>query len=53
MYESDKSRDRRRKKLIKRLAREQFIDYNTQTKIVKDKTIYCRKDKYPRDLVNN
>ena len=38
---------KRRTKLIKKLARKEFLEYNTQTKVVKDKTIYCRKKKHP------
>jgi hypothetical protein len=44
----DKERDKKRSKLIKKIARKEFIEYNMLTKIIKDKTIYCRKSKHPK-----
>ena len=42
-----KNKNKRRSKLLKKVARDFFLEYNMQTKVVKDKTIYCRKKKHP------
>lgn len=35
-------------KLIKKIARNEFLEYNMLTKTTKDKTIYNRKVKHPK-----
>ena len=50
MAHKNDSLEKRRTKLIKKLAREEFLGYNTQTKIVRDKTVYCRKQKHTKKI---
>jgi len=45
---NNKDFDKKDIKLIKKIARNLFLGYNTLTKTVRDRTVYCRKKKHPK-----